>query len=109
MGKMSRDKGARVEREIVKLHTDNGTHAEKFPLSGAVKYQGKGHDIDVYVFGKEEAPLISEVKARKTGDGFKTLSGWLADNDILFLKQNHAQPLVVLPFRTWASIIKRVK
>jgi Holliday junction resolvase len=30
MGKMSRDKGARVEREIVNCHKEAGIHAERY-------------------------------------------------------------------------------
>jgi Holliday junction resolvase len=30
MGKMSRDKGARIEREIVNTHKEAGIHAERF-------------------------------------------------------------------------------
>ena len=39
MGKPSRDKGARREREIVALHKAVGVKAERVPLSGAWKYR----------------------------------------------------------------------
>jgi hypothetical protein len=32
----------------------------------------------------------------------------LADFDCLFLKRNHATPLVVLPWRVWRSLPKRL-
>jgi hypothetical protein len=35
MGRTSRDKGARIEREIVEQHKLIGIHAERYPLSGA--------------------------------------------------------------------------
>jgi Holliday junction resolvase len=35
MSKMSRDKGARIEREIVAAHGALGIKAERVPLSGA--------------------------------------------------------------------------
>jgi hypothetical protein len=35
MGEMSRDKGQRIEYELVHLHTDSGIPANHVPLSGA--------------------------------------------------------------------------
>lgn len=106
-GARHRQKGDRVEREIVALHVELGIHSERIPLSGASRYQGNGGDIDVYVHGRAAAPIIGEVKARKDGSGFKTLEDWLGDNDILFLKRSNATPLVVLPWETWAALLKR--
>jgi Holliday junction resolvase len=105
--KRSRDKGARVEREIVNRHKQIGIYAEKVPLSGASHYQKNGADVDVYAFGRDEAPIIAEVKARKSGSGFTTLEKWLGDNDALFLRRDNADPIVVLPFRIWARLIAR--
>ena len=105
MSRSQRDKGARIEREIVQRHRDIGIHAERVPLSGAVRYQGNGADIDVYVRGKAEAPLVAEVKARANGEGFATLERWLGENDLLFLRRDRADPLVVLPWRIWAEIM----
>ena len=110
MGAMQRNKGARVEREIVHMHTKVGVLAEKVPLSGAVKgiRAGDGHDVDVYIKSRA-APLCAEVKARKNGEGFKTLEDWLGDNDALFLKRNNADPLVVVPMAIWLEILGGVK
>ena len=69
MGRASQRKGGRVEREIVQLHKDIGVHAEKYPLSGASHFRGSDHDVDVYARGREEAPFVVEVKARKNGAG----------------------------------------
>ena len=105
MGRMSQRKGKVIEREIVQLHKDIGIHAERYPLSGASHFRGAGHDIDIYARGKDEAPFVAEVKARKNGNGFTTLETWLADYDCLFLRRNHAEPLVVLPWRVWRSLL----
>jgi Holliday junction resolvase len=107
MGRTSQRKGGRVEREIVALHKDIGVHAERYPLSGASHFRGAGHDLDIYARGKEEAPFVAEVKARKNGNGFTTLETWLADYDCLFLRRNNADPLVVLPWRVWCSLLQR--
>ena len=62
-----RRKGDRCERELVERHRAIGVHAERYPLSGASRFRGSGHDVDVYAFGHNEAPLVAEVKARKSG------------------------------------------
>ncbi len=109
MGKAQRDKGARIEREIVHRHIEIGVHAERVPLSGAARYQGASHDVDVLAFGREGAPLCAEVKGRKSGAGFTTLERWLGDNDALFLRRDHADPIVVIPWRVWALLLGRVR
>ena len=106
MGKPSRDKGVRRERQIVELHKDMSVHAERVPLSGASRYQGNGSDVDIYPFGIDQAPLVCEVKARSNGQGFATLEGWLAENDVLFLVRDYSTPLVALPWRTWAKLLE---
>jgi Holliday junction resolvase len=97
MSRRARDKGARIEREIVAAHTELGVKGERVPLSGAARYRGNGADVDLYVFGPDAAPLVCEVKARASGEGFATLERWLGDADALFLRRDRAEPLVVLP------------
>jgi hypothetical protein len=53
VSRASRDKGARIEREIVARHVAIGIKAERVPLSGSVRYRGNGCDIDVYAFGTD--------------------------------------------------------
>jgi hypothetical protein len=65
--------------------------------------------LDVYAFGSEEAPIVAEVKGRKNGAGFTTLERWLGEFDVLFLRRNHAEPLVVLPWRLWERLLTRGK
>ncbi len=107
MGKPSRDKGQRRERQIVALHVALGIHAERVPLSGASRYQGNGADIDIYPFGEDAGALVGEVKARHSGAGFVTLERWLGENDLLFLVRDRADPLVVVPWRVWERLVKR--
>jgi Holliday junction resolvase len=102
MGAMSRRKGGRVEREIVNALQEQGIGAEKIPLSGAMGGSFTG-DITVPVQGED---WRAEVKARKDGDGFKTLHDWLYDNRILFLKRNGMRVLVVLSFDDFAALAK---
>jgi hypothetical protein len=106
-GARHRRKGDRVEREIIESHRAIGIHAERYPLSGASRFRGSGHDLDIYGFGREEAPLVAEVKSRKDGAGFTTLERWLGEYDLLVLRRNHADPMVVLPWRVWARLLVR--
>jgi Holliday junction resolvase len=106
-GARHRRKGDRIEREIVDRHRELGVHAERYPLSGASRFRSSGHDVDVYLFGRDQAPAVAEVKGRKNGAGFTTLENWLAEYDALFLKRNNADPLVVIPWRMWARLLER--
>lgn len=110
MGKASRDKGARRERQIVELHRALGIKAERVPLSGAMKFRNtEKTDVDVYARGIEAAPFVTEVKARASGEGFVTLERWLGENDALFLVRDRAEPLVVLPWARWAELLEGTK
>jgi Holliday junction resolvase len=108
-GARHRHKGNRIERELVERHEAIGVHAERYPLSGASRFRGSGHDIDLYPFGREEAPLVAESKARKNGAGFVQLEKWIGEYDALFLRRNNADPLVLLPWRTWAALLAKVR
>jgi hypothetical protein len=47
------------------------------------------------------------VKARASGEGFKTIEKWLGENDALFLVRDRQEPMVVLPWATWERLLKR--
>jgi Holliday junction resolvase len=105
-GARHRRKGDRIEREIVQRHLDLGVKSERYPLSGASRFRGSGHDVDVYAFGADQAPIVAEVKGRKNGSGFVQLERWLGEYDALMLRRNNADPLVVLPWRLWARLLQ---
>jgi hypothetical protein len=105
MSKMQRDKGARIEREIVDAHKRIGLKAERYPLSGASHFRGSGHDIDIYIFGRDAAPAVTEVKSRGNGKGFTMLERWLGSYDALFLRRDRQEPMVVLPWRVWSLLV----
>jgi hypothetical protein len=99
MPSSSKAKGSRIEREIVKRHLEADVPAKKIPLSGAVE----GFKGDVMIDGR----FRGEVKARKTGSGFKTLEGWLGDNDLLFLRRDRAKPIVVMEWETYIKLMRK--
>ena len=109
MSKSQRDKGLRAEREIVDRHKAINVHAERIPLSGASRYRGAGHDVDLYPFGRDAAPLVAEVKARGNGSGFTLLEKWLGEHQVLFLRRDRADPLVVLPWSTCETLLEKAR
>lgn len=94
----SKIKGSRIEREIVELHKEANIPAKKVPLSGML---GGEHSGDVIV----AETFRCEVKARKNGQGFATISKWLGENDILFLREDRMEPKVVLPWGTYMKLL----
>ena len=99
MGKASRDKGARTERECVHILQDAGLAAERVPLSGAAGGRFSG-DISVPVLGVDR---LGEVKCR--ADGFKAIYQWLAENDFLVLKADNKPALVVFRLAEMAKLV----
>src|SRR5262245_6099466 len=96
-GARHRRKGDRIERELVHRHRNLGLRCERYPSSGATRFRGSSHDIDLYLNGPDEAPAIFESKGRRGGEGFVTLEKWLAGYGGLFLRRDGADPLILLP------------
>jgi hypothetical protein len=92
-GRRSRDKGARGERHLVHLLQAAGFAAERVPLSGAAggRYCG---DVSVPLLGGDRTV---EVKARASG--FRELYRWLNGRDLLVVRADRREPLVVVPLR----------
>jgi Holliday junction resolvase len=101
-GRGPRNKGARTERGIVKVLQANGVAAVRVPLSGAAGGRFAG-DIVVPLLGRD---LRIEVKARV--DGFRELYSWLTARDVLIVKADRQEPLVVLRLSLAAEIAKLV-
>jgi Holliday junction resolvase len=89
-GRSPRQKGNRVERFLVNLLQERGFAAERIPLSGAAGGSFKG-DVTVALLGVDRT---AEVKARK--HGFQQLYQWLDGNDLLIVKQDRAEPIVII-------------
>jgi Holliday junction resolvase len=98
MGRRSRDKGARTERNIVNVLQAAGFAAVRVPLSGAVGGRFGG-DIVLPVNGRDPK---CEVKCR--GDGFKRLYDWLDGHDVLIAKADRREPLVIMRLSQAADI-----
>lgn len=103
MSKKSRDKGLRIERQIVNALQEWGYAAERIPLSGAAGGSFSG-DITVPVLGTD---LRAEVKGRATG--FAQPYGWLQGVDFLVVKADRKEPLLVIPLKLAAEIIMQAE
>lgn len=97
-GRASRDKGNRAERAIVRYLQDRGFAAERVPLSGSAGGSYLG-DVTIPILGVDR---VVEVKVR--ANGFNQLYGWLEERDLLIVRADRKEPLVVLPLRLAAEI-----
>jgi Holliday junction resolvase len=96
-GRRSRDKGNRTERAIVRLLRAQGIAAMK--ISGMYK---PGADISMSLLGSDRAV---EVKCRAAG--FRQLYDWLQQRDVLIIKSDRRDPLVVVRLSLAVEIAKR--
>jgi Holliday junction resolvase len=87
-GKSPRQKGDRLEREVVKLLQAAGVPARRVPLSGSIA--GYPGDVVVTVAGRDH---VLECKSRRD---FATLYAWLERRDAVILKADRKEPLMVL-------------
>jgi hypothetical protein len=97
-GRRSREKGARTERSIVNALKASGIGAVRVPLSGAVGGRFAG-DVVMPLMGRD---LCVEVKARS--DGFRELYTWLDNRDVLIVKADRQEALVVVRLSLAAEI-----
>jgi hypothetical protein len=102
-GRKSRDKGNRAERALVKFLQDRGFAAERVPLSGSAGGSYRG-DLTVPILNIDR---VVEVKCR--ADGFRELYRWLVDRDILIVRADRSEPLVVLPLKLAADIAAKAE
>ena len=97
-GRTSRQKGNRAERALVHYLQGRGFAAERVPLSGAARGRFAG-DLSVPVLGIDRRV---EVKVR--GNGFRQLYEWLDGRDLLIVRADRLEPLVVIPLKLATEI-----
>jgi Holliday junction resolvase len=92
-GRASRRKGDRLERALVRVLQNNGFAAERVPLSGAAGGSYTG-DLTVPLLGRD-----LRVEAKSRGTGFNQLYRWLDGADLLIVRADRQEPLVVAPLK----------
>jgi hypothetical protein len=96
-GRAPKRKGIRVERNLVQVLLQHGLVCARVPRSGAIGGAWSG-DIHLELLDRV---LRVEVKARAC---FTTLHKWLSKADVLVLKADRLEPLVVLPLPLLAEL-----
>jgi Holliday junction resolvase len=95
-GRRSRSKGVRAERAIVRLLRGQGIAASKISRAWCA-----GADLCVHILGVDRSV---EVKCRAAG--FRQLYDWLDGRDLLIVKADHKEPLVILRMSLAAVMAK---
>jgi Holliday junction resolvase len=92
-GRASRQKGNRTERALVRYLQERGLAADRMPLSGSAggRYSG---DLTVPVLG-----LDHRVEVKVRANGFQRLYEWLNGADLLIVRADRKEPLIVVPLR----------
>ena len=106
-GKRSRDKGSREELAIVNLHKDHGIFAERTLENGKRPNGDMAWDIDLYVYGVDEAPLIGECKVK--GQGFKKIYDYLGDADFLTIRADRKPRIYCMTEEVWLRLMMELK
>jgi Holliday junction resolvase len=99
-GRASRQKGNRLERALVRALQDNGFAAERVPLSGSAGGSYTG-DLTVPMLGRD-----LRIEAKSRGTGFNQLYRWLDGADLLIVRADRQDPLVVVPLKLAIEIAK---
>jgi hypothetical protein len=100
-GAAPRRKGDRLERVLVRVLEQRGILSVRVPQSGAKGGRYRG-DLVLPLAGRE---LVAEVKHH--GASFRRLYAWLRERDLLLIKADHQDVLVVLPLQLAVEILEQ--
>jgi Holliday junction resolvase len=100
-GARHRQKAGREERMLVGIARDAGYAAERVPLSGSVGGQRFSGDIVFPLLGRD---LCIESKVR--ANGFRELYSWMRGRDILIVRADRREPLVIVPLKLALEIAR---
>jgi Holliday junction resolvase len=100
-GRRHRQKAGREERMLVGIAQEHGFASERVPLSGSVGGQRFSGDIVFPLLGRD---LCVESKVR--ANGFRQLYDWLQGRDVLVVRSDRREPLVVLPLSLAIQVAK---
>ena len=102
MGKMSRDKGAGYERELVNAFKEHGLSAQRVPLSGATTYAK--NDVEVTAGFDGVTKFSGEAKRRAGLPKFFTTA--LEGADFAAFREDRGETLIVLRLGTFAELLQ---
>lgn len=100
MSSPSKVKGSGFEREVVELLKAGGLVARRVPLSGAMaEYKG---DVMLEIDGYK----LYRIECKRRRAGFKTLYGWLGDNNFLVFRDDRCEPLIAMRLCDFITLVK---
>ena len=99
-GKAARQKGDRFERQVVDACQADGIPAQRVPLSGAAGGMFGG-DIQV-----ETRVGRQKLECKSRADKWVAEYGWLEGNDLLVVKRDRSEPLVIMRLADWIKLAK---
>jgi Holliday junction resolvase len=102
-GRKSRDKGLRIEREVVHAFQARGIAAERIPLSGAAGGRFSA-DVSLPILGADKR---AEVKCK--AEGFRELYRWLEGADLLVVRADRQSLLAVVPMELFLDIVSQAE
>lgn len=103
MGK-AHTKGGNEERAVVNLHREHGISCQRTLENGARNDGTDTWDIDLYVYGDDEPPVIGECKCQEKIGSY--IWDWLGNNDFLTIRKNRKERLYVIPEHVWLDLIQ---
>lgn len=101
LSRKSKNKGYKGEKEVEKALSDTGVQVFR---------DGRSHKRDIYLWPHTAMEQVAEVKMR--ADGFKEIYKWIEGADLLFIRRDHDEWLVVMrmpKFKTWLHVIEQVR
>ena len=98
-GRAPRQKGNRLEREVVNLLRSYNLDAKRVPSSGA--HHGFPGDV-ICLDGMQ-------VECKSRARGFSPLYQWLVGNDALVVKQDRHEPLIVMHLSRFARLAQEAQ
>ena len=102
MGKASRDKGGRFERELVNTAKAHGLEAYRVPLSGSAA----GFKNDIII---KQGRTTWEIEAKKRASGFKFIYDNIEGADVLVIGVDRQKPLAVIDAEHFFELIGKLK
>jgi hypothetical protein len=103
MANKPKDRGRAVENWIRDKHREHGIPCERVVGSGMFGGKLTG---DLCIPDVDHCKFRAESKARKNGAGFSTLEKWMGEDDIMFLKRNYQDPMVIMKFDLYLALMK---
>ena len=103
MSSKAKIKGYRNEILVRDKLIASGIPCERVPLSGLI---GGIYADDLCIPSVAAPEFRCEVKSRAGGKGFTVLEKWMGASDIMFIRKDRTDPMVVLSWSTYLRLMQ---